>query len=420
MRKYLFSALFFAMLMNCSGYAQATDTKGEEENASATVDVAAGESLVPDSTAMTLGMASQEHVMPANFRGGDPDSSVVNVLEDVYYEKHEHSLIYAGDSSELASGSSYTSEPNITWTTSKKDDNGDYNTISSNNTNMAADGGTLYTPGDYHIGNSGARQVSSAAKVENITDEMAEDLDNVASGSKTVTANQTLGVIVHDCTPPDVWIAFQEGAGNIDMTTNETELKQKLYTKIVESKGRPFSENAADFDEASYLFVDEGKSNERDLEPWNKVGRVSVAGALFDADGAIKFGTGTVPTALIDKDTQTRQLHIQGGTDDSTVKGIFVRKNVPFVFTAISIDNGDERKAPTAATCRIENADNSVVEKTDSAYLFRVPNYPRADYADQPEYFFVAKAVDKAGNTTTVRIPLYVVNTTASFEKSGN
>ncbi|MFA6749803.1 MAG: hypothetical protein WCS82_07990, partial [Candidatus Riflebacteria bacterium] len=45
---------------------------------------------IPESADMTLGIQDSDNVMPANFRGGDPDSGLVNALEDVYYVKHEH------------------------------------------------------------------------------------------------------------------------------------------------------------------------------------------------------------------------------------------------------------------------------------------------------------------------------------------
>ena len=451
MRKYLYVTLI--ALMAVSGSMMAQEAKKEEVKTADNTAVAAdsttsgstekaaeekkeeSKSLVPDSTSMTLGMAAEsKNVMPANFRGGDPDSNLVRCLEDVKYEKHEHSLIYNDNASELASGSAFASEPNITWTTSKKDDDGNFHAEEPVNTNVAKSEGSFFSPGEYQIGNSGARQVNEPAKEEKDAEKTASATANASAddGSKTVTAEQNMGVVVYDCTCPDICIAFQEGAGNVDMAASESELKQKIYTDIVANLGRPSTDNIDAYGDTSYLFIDEGKNDEREKEPWNKTARVSRAGALFDENGAIKFDDSTiVKSVCTDSNEQTYQIHV----DDKAVKGIYVRQNVPFIFTAVGVDNGDERKVPIEVQAQIERKDESVVEKTDNAYIFRVANYPRDAYQDQPDYYFVARAADKDysfdsnnkkvqgttdRNVTTVRIPLYVVENKATFEKSGN
>lgn len=391
---------------------------------------------VPDSTDMTLGVTSG-NTMPANFRGGDPDSSLVHCLEDVYYEKQEHSLIYKEGASEIAEGAKFKSEPNITWDTKVKDADGNWKTMSSDNTNMAANGGTFFAPGEYQIGNSGAREVAGGSGAANeTTGTTASDTTGAAGGAsntalvgadgktaegetKTVTAQQSMGVQVHDVTSPDLWVAFQEGAGNVDMAATEQDLKGKMVEKIISTMGRPFSSNADDYQEASYLFVDEGEDGERNLEPFKKTARLSVAGNLFNELGAPKFETKAVETKTLDAEAMTRQVHVAGG-EKNALKGVFVRRNVPFIFAAMAVDNGDNRGKAGEVACRIEKADGSEVEKVGNGYMFRVPNYPRDSYADQPEYYFVAKSSDKSGNLTTVRTPLFVVNTQAAFEGGKN
>lgn len=399
------------------------------------------ESVLPDNADMTLGMKSEDNVMPATFRGGDPDSSLVHCLEDVYYEKHEHSLIYKEDAAELADGAKFESDPNITWDTKVKDADGNWKTLTSANTNMAADGGKFYAPGEYQIGNSGARQVgasSSGADNEAIGegDDPTDDEEEAAGGdetdtalvdengnteteTKTVTAQQSMGVQVHDVTSPDLWVAFQEGAGKVDMAATEQELKGKMMDKIISTLGRPFSTNADDYAEASYMFIDEGDETERDRVPFEKTARLSVAGALFNERGAPKFESKAVDSRTLDEETMTRQVHVAGG-EKSALKGVFVRRNVPFIFAAMAVDNGDNRAKAGEVACRIEKADGTEVEKDGNSYLFRVPNFPRDNYEDQPEYFFVAKGSDKSGNLTTVRTPLYVVDIQASFEGGRN
>ncbi|MBR4328519.1 MAG: hypothetical protein IKP71_01565 [Candidatus Riflebacteria bacterium] len=445
MKKYLFGLLVVSLLLSGPLFSQDanTDPKTQDNKettetadpANNTGEVKEGEekegeetkSLVPDSVAMDLAMSDQEYVMPANFRGGDPDKTVVHVLEDVYYKKQEHCLIYGDDASnDVASGSNFESEPNITWTTSKKDDTGKYVEKEADNNNVGTHGGYLHEPGDYHIGNSGAREVSEPTEEVKDVNDPKETEDKK---KKTVTSSQTLGVIVHDCTSPDVWVAFQEGAGTVDMAASQEELKQKVFEKIKATEARPFSTNAKDYENESYLFVDEGiisndkKENERDKEPWNKTARISIAGALFNKDNISEFKSGVIKSSLMSKDDQTRLVHVSNKSDEKTLTGIYIRRNVPFVFAAVSIDNGNDRVAPTEIDARIEKVENNVttvVEKSDNSYMFRIANYPRASYKDQPEYFFVAKATDEGGNITTIRLPIYVLNSSATFETSAN
>ncbi|NCB38846.1 MAG: hypothetical protein EOM80_08760 [Erysipelotrichia bacterium] len=388
-----------------------------EEVASATAS--ATEVVIPDSTDMTLGFKEDAATpkIPEKFLGGDPDHSLVHCLEDVYYEKHEHSLIYKEDAAEIAEGAKFVSEePNITWDTKVKDADGNWQTMSSENTNVATDGGKFYAPGEYQIGNSGARQVGAAEGAADVASTTG-DPAAAADGGKTVTAQQSMGVEVHDITSPDLWIAFEEGAGNVDMAATEQELKEKMIKEIALNLGRPFSTKAEDYEKASYLFVDEGEADERNLEPFKKTARLSVAGALFNERGLLEFKTKELD-AKHDEE-MTSVVTVSGGEKDA-FKGIFVRRNVPFIFGAMSVDNGDGRKSVGEVACTVEDKDGKEVQKVDGAFLFRVPNYPRESYKDQPEYFFVAKSIDKSGNQTNVRTPLCVVNTQASFESGSN
>ncbi len=428
----------FAVMITAEETATSTETATTTATGTETTAAAPEEKPIPDNADMTLGMQSQDNVMPATFRGGDPDNSLVHCLEDVYYEKQEHSLIYKEDASELKEGAKFETDPNITWDTKVKDADGNWKTLQSANTNVARDGGYFYAPGEYQIGNSGARQVgASTAGADNVGEGDDPTDDEEAAGgdktdtalvgadgkteaeTKTVTAQQSMGVQVHDVTSPDLWVAFQEGAGTVDMAATEQELKNKMMEKIVSTLGRPFSTKGEDYEEASYMFIDEGDEGERDLEPFKKTARLSVAGALFNERGAPKFETKTVESKTLDKEAMTRQVHVSGG-DNSALKGVFVRRNVPFIFASMAIDNGDLRASAGEVACRIEKADGTEVEKEGNSYLFRVPNFPRDNYADQPEYFFVAKGSDKSGNLTTVRTPLYIVNTQAAFEGGSN
>lgn len=445
-------AVLFSYAVAISAQQETTEPAATTETAATTEEAA----KIPDNTDMTLGFKdSKAPVMPATFRGGDPDSGLVHCLEDVYYEKQEHALIYKENAGEIAEGATFKSDPNITWDTKVKDADGNWVTMSTANTNMASDGGKFFAPGEYQIGNSGARQVGGGSGADDTgtgaetpgagnggantdttqtgnttpgdgtgganTDTALVGADGKTAGDevKTVTAQQSMGVQVHDVTSPDMWVAFQEGAGNVDMASTEQELKTKMVEKIISTMGRPFSSKADDYEDASYVFVDEGAEDERNKEPFVKTARLSVAGALFNERGAPKFETKLVDSKTLDEEKMTRQVHVAGG-ENTALKGVYVRRNVPFIFAAMAVDNGDNRGKAGEAASRIETADGTPVEKIGNGYLFRVPNFPRADYSDQPEYFFVAKGTDESGNLTTVRMPLYVVNTQAAFEGGRN
>ncbi|MGM0598909.1 MAG: hypothetical protein ACQETH_03720, partial [Candidatus Rifleibacteriota bacterium] len=244
------------------------------------------------------------------------------------------------------------------------------------------------------------------------------NIDDAGGESKTVTAEQNMGVKVHDCTSPDLWVAFQEGAGSVDMAETEEELKQNMTEKIIANLGRPFSTKEEDYEEASYLFLDEGKQDERDVEPWKKTARLSIAGPLFNDKGAVKFESGVV-NAGQDEETFKTKVHVSGDSNKG-LSGVYVRRNVPFIFAAMAIDNGDGRASLGEVACKLEYADGTDVPENENGYMFRVPNYPREEYKDQPEYVFVAAAKDKDGNTSTVRMPLFVVDTRASFQGGQN
>ncbi len=202
------------------------------------------------------------------------------------------------------------------------------------------------------------------------------------------------------------------------MAETEEELKVHMATKIIENQGKPFSKKAEDFRQASYIFIEEGDDDERNRIPWEKTARLSIAGPLFNERGQTKFESGVL-TSKIDQNEYTNSVNVVGG-EDKSLKGAFVRRNVPFIFAAVATDNGNERATAGLAEARIEYADGGEVEKNGEGYLFRVPNYPRDQYADQPEYYFSTSSTDKDGNVTTVRMPLYIVDTQAAFEGGRN
>ncbi len=408
--------LFVAFLFVCGSIMPVIAQDTEEETPA-----------LPESTDMTLGLVDEQFRMPDNFRGTQGEEGDLQWLEDVGILMQENSDLYNVDAAAIAENAKFESEPNINWEVKKEDSSGNLVTESSDNSNVATNSSNIQTPGYYQVHNGGARLVSTEGGAEEGEGSGSEGSGSAstATGSetdgegaegeeRTVTAQQRIGIQVHDCTSPDLWVAFQEGAGSADMAESEEALKEQMATKIIENLGRPFSTKPDDYVEASYIFVDEGKEGERNRIPWEKTARLSIAGNLFNELGYPKFESGTVPNKM-DQTEYTNHTTIVGG-EGKNLKGVFVRRNVPFIFAAMATDNGNERGTAGYVESKIETADGTEVSKVGNGYLFRVPNYPREEYTDQPEYFFSAIATDKAGNVTTVRMPLYVVNTQAAFE----
>ncbi len=415
---WLLAAAFCAFVSVCPVMAQDTGTATADETKKEEVKI-------PESTDMTLGMKDPAVKLPENFRGKEVEEGDLQWLEDVGVLMQENSNLYNVDSAAIAEASKFTSEPNINWEVKKEDDSGNLQTETSDNTNKATNNCNITEPGYYQVHNGGARQVSTSggAEEDSAVGQPSEgvnpdDPKEAEGETKTVTAQQRIGIEVHDCTSPDVWVAFQEGVGTVDMAATEEELKETMATKIIENKGRPFSTKTQDFEAASYIFIEEGQEDERNKIPWEKTARLSIAGTLFNERGAPKFETGVL-TSKIDQTEYRNHVNVVGG-EEKNLKGVYVRRNVPFIFAAMSTDNGNKRATAGLVTTAIETADGKEVGKDGSSYLFRVPNFPRDQYPDEPEYFFTTNATDKDGNVTTIRMPLYVVETSAAFEGGKN
>lgn len=404
----------------CPVYSQ-TDSDAAE-----TADTA-DEVVIPGSVDMSLGVADDQFVMPENFRGKEIEEGDQQWLEDVGYLMAENSDLYNVDAGAIAESAQFKGAPNINWEIKKEDEDGNLNTESSNNTNVASNPCNITDPGYYQVHNGGARQVSTAGGAEGDAvadsdggDEGDDEGEEASGDAQTVTAQQRIGIQVNDCTAPDVWIAFQEGVGSIASTMAETEeaLKAFMISKFTENMGQPFSTDVKDFENASYIFLEEGKDEERNSIPWEKTARLSIAGTLFNDRGLPKYESGKLASQINDKD-YTNHVNVVEAEGKST-KGVYIRRNTPFIIAAISADNGNKRATIGDVEVKIFDADRKEVAKNGEAYLFRVPNYPRTEYKDQPDYFFTASATDKDGNTTTIRMPLYVVNTQAAFEGGRN
>lgn len=404
-----------------------------------------------------------DNSLPATFRGGDPDSGVVHVLEDAVYKRMEHTLLYEDSTEGLgaaASGTTFDGPPTINWTTEKVDANGNLTVIGNDNNNSATSESEFPEPGEYQVSNSGARQVSGGSAETSGSDSgatgqtgdaaagqqatgqdgtaatgqdgaaatgqdgaaatgqdgtAATGQDGAAAAGQRVTSTQTMGVKCHDVTSPNLWVVFQEGAGKTDLAASEKALQEDLAAQMEAAKGTftPATKLEGNLTEASLLTVYEFPKN---VKPTEKTAAIALKGPVFDESGkAVAAVSGEVKAEVLDKDAQTRKIEV----GEQALKGIYIRRNVPFLVAAQITDNGEYKK--DAATFRIENKETGEpVEKIDGAFLFRVPNYPRTEYADQPVYQFVMEGKDDSGNLTEVKVPLYVVNTAVSYEGGQN
>ena len=408
---------------------------------------------IPSSTDMSLKVVNQKNVMPDGFRGSKKGTGNLQWLEDVGYLMAENSNLYNVNAGAIAKAAKFTSKPSITWEVKKDDGNGDMQSRGADETDKASKTCNITEPGYYEVHNGGARRVASAdddgsntvkgsnpgnsssgsnstgSSTNSNSNQSAGGGSSVTSGStgttgqgaqgasgksKTVTAQQVVGIQVHDCTSPDVWVAFEECAGSANAESTEDALKSDIATKIVKAKGNPFSTKKSDFNKVSYIFLDEGAK--RNKIPWEKTERVSVAGPLFSEHGIADFKQGVIPSKMDPKDYRNHVNIIGGGNQKSPIKGIFVRRNVPFIVAAVSTDNANKRKNAKNVTSIIAKRNEGKDLKKDGTYLFRVPNYPRSEYKDQPDYYYSVTSTDKEGNVTTMKMPVYVVNGSVAYE----
>ncbi|MBF0405860.1 MAG: hypothetical protein HQM10_00785 [Candidatus Riflebacteria bacterium] len=403
--------------------------------------------------------------LPEGFRGGNTDKGVVHVLEDAKYSIQEHTVLYETDPAGVgaASGSTFAGPPTINWSTDRENADGEVETVSNDNNNSATNDNNFENPGIYRIHNNGSRQVNGGgqdlASSTSSADGSCEDTGSASDGSansngaannstpggsgnasangaantstpdgsgnasangasstqtvppQRVNSSQSLTVISHDCTSPSLWAVFQEGAGSSSMEEDDEALREELAKQIQEASGTfdPASELKGALSNASLLAVFEFPKNAR---PEVKTSAVVVKGQLFDKDGRMVMDSpATVKMSVLDETEQTRLAEVT----PENVKGIFVRRNVPFLAAVQMTDNGTYKG--DSAEYWIENSlTGEKISKDQSAYLFRVPNFPREKYSDQPEYSFVVSGKDESGNLTRVKVPVYVVNTKTSLE----
>lgn len=424
--------------------------------------------------------------LPPKFCGGNPDAERVDVVEDVTYPREEHSLAYNPEGSAqeagLPAGVDFQGPPQINWTL----EDAEGNAVGDQNNNEATSVGEFPEPGEYRVGNSGARQVGGSGGGASDTDNPegddstggtgaggtgsetpggdgstggtgaggtgaetpeGEGADADGAAGRRLTSTQTRDVVCHDVTPPSVWAAIQEGAGDVtNFVEAEEQLRNALEEKMQQNmlslilshkEGRETTTDSAmggmfsnleetPLEHASLMAVFEYPINASPVTEQGKTAMCSVKGPVFNELG--KTGTadrwgenGTVPSVVKVWEEQTRETRVTPATVGK--KAVYVRRNVPFMIAAVARDNGDKYLGTADAACYIAKKGSDNPEpKVDNAYLFRKNNVDDKgnQVEGEPELEFVIKGADKFGNTTVVRLPLLVVNTQVSYEGGRN
>ncbi len=421
---------------------------------------------------MNIGVVSGvPGLMPEGFRG--TEKGIENFEEDCEPPRNskgmvENSELYQKTTTGLgaeAKNAKYSGPPNITWTVKRQNDDGTESILQIANTNKAFFQTSFPTPGTYALENDGARGTEEAGgSTTGITggsdgasgkdllvntpgsggsegagsqqttppgaggsqassgnqstpggegsDKASGSTTNPGGGRQVVTSTNVMKVKAHDITSPNLFALFQEGAGAINLAESEAALADNFDKQLSELKGKiaPDTEFKGDLKESSLLAIVESPT---DAPAERKTSAIVKKGALFDQGGRKLSEEGDkVSMTLSNALTRTRRASVDAVSAPNSA--VYVRRNVPFLVIARQSDNGGAD--PTAVTYSIQEKGGKTVEKVEGAFLFRVPNFPREKYSDQPEYEFVMTGSDKVGNETVVRLPLHVVDTQTSFE----
>lgn len=207
----------------------------------------------------------------------DGEDATIHYIEDNSYKASENSLAYKPEGEEVVDGKLADGDPGIDWGVQTED--GEDVVDAAEPTGAASTQCNFTDSGTYSVHNCGSRLLSSGEGVDGKdTTGIGNSGGGAEGGSQTGTTGGTEGggeaggkkeektpalamgtipVKIHDVTPPDVWVAFQENDLDVDA------LKSEMQEKMIKKSGMPLKttddNNEELFSKTSFIFIDEGR-----------------------------------------------------------------------------------------------------------------------------------------------------------------
>lgn len=391
-------------------------------------------------------------VLPSGFRG--MPNGTTNVFENLEYFAYEYSEIFDQDPGNVEDelgieGSNFVGAPQMDWPLTEENPDGWEIIEGEEGQNLARRSSDFNDPGNYVLTNAGSRQLSFPLVVASDDDEDEDEVDGEETerGSVRVTAVESLDVVAHDVTPPDVWLGFLEesvAGGSSDFLNRELRRAMRNQSQVaghivpalplVDIYGDPAQGIRPRESTAGLELIQKGSimaafEYPHQAPPALKSAAVVTHGPLFEVAKAEQFRS--------DEDCQVDLTRKVSASLDNE-QAIFVRRNVPFWIGAATSDNSFSRHEELPVFDLEETADvlnggdgffidasdrnalERIVRGDDGSFMFRLPNYPREDFADQPDYRLVVRSTDQVGNSLELEVPVYVVQTRAYYEGGRN
>lgn len=353
--------------------------------------------------------------LPANFRGvpgGRPGERTVHIFEDVQYNIYENSGIFANRMTDemreqlgLEEGEEWEGPPNITWIHSELEHDDVF--INNNRAQIP-----VRNPNP-------SRLVGNPPRLANASHDNSSN--RRTTGGRTITSQATIRTISHDCTPPDVMVGIREVATGIPAEDLPVEVAGAMRDVVQGNTPADPSDLGAFGGNTSTITIFEYPRNAPFEE---KTSAVVTEGPAFGEPSRT-----LVPASVSCTRDLTLTTRVNG--DSPAANAVYVRRNIPFAISGSTADNQDRRASVdvlqfhedlgevdgiSIVSNRPDGMDR-MVRNEDGSFMFRVQNYPREEYADQPEYNLLVRSTDNAGNRVELELPLYIVETRAYYDR---
>ena len=353
--------------------------------------------------------------LPANFRGvpgGRPGERTVHIFEDMQYNIFENSGIFAENMTDemreqlgLEEGEEWAGPPNITWVHSELEHDDVF--INNNRAQIP-----VRNPNP-------SRLVGNPPRLANAGHDNTSNRQT--TGGRTVTSQATIRTISHDCTPPDVMVGIREVATGIPSEDLPVEMEGAM-TEIIQGNTPADPEGMGAFgSNTSTISVFEYPRNAPFEE---KTAAVVTEGPAFGEPSR-----SIVPATVSCNRDLTLTTRVNG--DSPAANAVYVRRNIPFAISGTTADNQDRRASVDVLQFHDDLGDidgisivsnrpdgmDRMVRNDDGSFMFRIQNYPREEYADQPGYNLIVRSTDNAGNRVELELPLFITETRAYYDR---